>query len=203
MGAVRKLIDRALEIPIVYQTWQAFHDREKLEYVASRIAPRPGLKVLELGCGPAINAHLFTDCEYVGIDINPEYVKKAQRLFPRHTFVAADVLTYDFTGRAYDWVLVNSFLHHLDDAQVRAIFAAVARIAVARVLVLDLVLPAEPGVARMLARLDRGEFARPIAAWRALLPPSFAVREETPVRIRRGGVQLYELIGYVLEPTRA
>ncbi len=203
MGAVRKLIDRALEIPIVYQTWQAFHDREKLEYVASRIAPRPGLKVLELGCGPGINAHLFAGCEYVGIDINPEYVRKAQRLFPQHTFVAADVLTYDFTGRAYDWVLVNSFLHHIDDGHVRAIFDAVARISAARVLILDLVLPAEPSVARLLARLDRGEFARPIAAWRALLPPSFAVREETPVRIRRGGVQLYELIGYVLEPLRA
>jgi SAM-dependent methyltransferase len=203
MGAVRRLIDRALEIPIVYQGWQAFHDREKLEYVASRIMPRPGLKVLELGCGPGTNAHLFTGCQYLGIDINPEYVKKAQRLFPEHTFVTADVLRYDFTAGAYDWVLVNSFLHHIDDQQVRAIFAAVARIRAARVLILDLVLPAEPSVARLLARLDRGEYARPIEAWRALLPSSFAVHEETPVRIRRGGVRLYELIGYVLEPPRA
>jgi SAM-dependent methyltransferase len=203
MGAVRKLIDRALEIPIVYQGWQAFHDREKLEYVASRIAPRPGLRVLELGCGPGTNAHLFADCEYLGIDINREYVAKAQRLFPHHRFVAADVLTYDFTAGTYDWILVNSFLHHIDDAQVRAIFASIARIRAARVLILDLVLPAEPSVARLMARLDRGEFARPIEAWRALLPASFAVREEMPVRIRRGGVQLYELIGFVLEPPSA
>lgn len=203
MGAVRKLIDRALEIPIVYQSWQAFHDREKLEYVASRIAPRPGLKVLELGCGPGTNAPLFRDCEYVGIDINPSYIAKAQRLFPQHTFVTADVLTHDFASVAYDWILVNSFLHHLDDHQVAAIFASIARIRAGRVLILDLVLPPEPSVARLMARLDRGEFARPIEAWRALLPKSFGLREEMPVRIRRGGVQLYELIGFVLEPPRA
>jgi len=203
MGAVRKLVDRALAIPIVYQGWQAFHDREKLEYVASRIAPGPGLKVLELGCGPGTNAHLFTGCDYLGIDINPGYVAKAQRLFPRHRFVTADVLAYDFASTSYDWVVVNSFLHHIDDQQVEAIFASIARIRAARVLILELVLPPQPSVARLLARLDRGEFARPIEAWRALLPKGFGVREETPVRIRRGGVQLYELIGFVLEPPHA
>jgi SAM-dependent methyltransferase len=192
-------VDRALEVPVVYRAWQAFHNREKLAYVSSRIAPRPGLRVVELGCGPGTNVHLFSGCRYTGIDINPEYIATARRLYPEHEFVCADLRDYDFASVPYDWVLVNSFLHHLDDADVRATLASIARISAARVLVLELVLPARPSVARMLARMDRGRFARSLDAWRNLLAGTLRIREETAVLIRRGGVLLYELVGFVLE----
>ncbi len=200
MAALRRAIDRFLELPVVYRAWQATHNREKIAFVTSRIRVRPGLRVVELGCGPGTNAHLFDGCDYTGIDINPDYIESARRRFPQHTFVCADLLAYDFAAATYDWVLVNSFLHHLDDAGVRATLASVARIRAGGILVLELVLPEEPGVARLLARSDRGRFARTIAAWKALIPPGLRVREETDVWIRRVGVLVYHLVGFVLEP---
>lgn len=203
MGAARRAIDRILELPVVYQAWQATHNREKMDFVTSHIRARPGLRVLELGCGPGTNAHLFAGCDYTGIDINPQYIASAARRFPQHRFVSADLLAYDFGGASYDWVLVNSFLHHLDDAGVRATLASAARIHAGGIVVLELVLPAEPSVARWLALADRGRFARSKDAWRALVPASLHVQDETDVWIRRAGVLLYHLVGFVLEPAAA
>ena len=203
MGAVRRAIDRVLELPIVYQAWQATHNREKIAFVTSQIRAQPGLRVIELGCGPGTNAHLFAGCAYTGIDINPQYIASAERRFPQHTFVCADLLAYDFGTATYDWVLVNSFLHHLDDAGVRATLASAARIRARGIVILELVLPSQPSVARMLALADRGRFARTKEAWRTLLPPSLHVRDERDVWIRRAGVLLYHLLGLVLEPAAA
>ena len=200
MGWLRRAVDRCLEIPAVYAAWQATHNREKVAFVSSHIQPRPGLRIVELGCGPGTNAHLFAGCAYTGIDINPQYIENAQRRFPEHTFVCADLTRHDFGAVAYDWVLVNSFLHHLDDAQARAILAAAGRIKANGIVVLELILPAQPSVARVLAKLDRGRFPRSLEAWRALIPPSLRIREETHVWIRRAGVLLYDLVGWVLEP---
>mgnify|MGYP001764084618 CR=1 FL=1 len=65
----------------------------------------------------------------------------------------ADLRAYDFANVPYDWVLVNSFLHHLDDGEVRATLESIARISAARVLVLELVLPALPERLRKFAAL--------------------------------------------------
>ena len=203
MGAARRAIDRLLELPVVYQAWQATHNREKIDFVTSHIRVRPGLRVVELGCGPGTNAHLFAGCDYTGIDINPQYIASAQRRFPQHTFVCADLLAYDFGAATYDWGLVNSFLHHLDDDGVRATLGSTARIHAGGILVLELVLPPEPSMARWLALADRGRFARSKEAWRALVPVSLHVQAETDVWIRRAGVLLYHLVGFVLAPAAA
>ena len=172
---MRRAFDRVLEMPLVYQALQATHNREKIGYIASRIRPRPGLRVIELACGPGTNAHLFAGCDYTGIDINPHYIASAERRFPKLTFVCADLLRYDFTTRDYDWVLVNSFLHHIDDAQVHATLEAAGRIRATGIVILEPILLAQLSVARTLAKLDRGRFARPLEAWQALIPPSLRV----------------------------
>jgi len=196
---MRTILERLLELPAVYRMWQATHNREKIDFVASRIRPRPGLRVLELGCGPAINAHLFDGCAYTGIDMNPNYIAYARRQFPQQRFICEDLCRYDFGNEEYDWVLINSFLHHVDDRAVDAILRVVAGIRAARALVVELVLPAQPGVAWLLARLDRGRFARTLEEWRRLIPPELRAAEEVDIKIRRARVLLYNLVGYVLE----
>jgi SAM-dependent methyltransferase len=199
MGVLRRAVDRLLEMPAVYAAWQATHNREKVVFVSSRIHPRPGLRVVELACGPGTNAHLFADCAYTGIDINPQYIASARRRFPGQTFVCADLTRHDFGAAEYDWVLVNSFLHHLDDAQAQAILTAAGRIKAHGIVVLELVLPARPSFARLLAKLDRGRFARSLEEWNAMIPPTLHVCEQVDVFIRRAGVLLYHLVGFVLE----
>jgi SAM-dependent methyltransferase len=191
-------ISRALEVPAVYRLWQATHNSEKLAFIRGSMALPSAGRVLELGCGPAINAHLFEGCAYTGIDVNPLYIATARKRHPEHTFICADLLEYDFGSTSYDWVLINSFLHHVDDQAARNILAVVAGIPAARVVMIELVVPDHGPLARLLTALDRGKYPRRVSEWRALIPARMRIVTEAPIFIRRGGILLYHLIGYVL-----
>src|SRR5207344_2174896 len=74
-------------------------------------------------------------------------------------------------GAAYDFILSNSFLHHIDTPDVRRILRHLATLLTpdGHLHLLDLVLPPKPSVGRLLARLDRGDHARPLDTWRMLI----------------------------------
>ncbi len=70
----------------------------------------------------------------------------------------------------FDFVLVNSFLHHLDTSDVLGILTHLQSLLAedGHIHILELVLPEQPSIARVLAHWDRGKFARPLEEWRHL-----------------------------------
>lgn len=184
-----------LDIPLAYALWQT-------PFVAGKIAPflaagpaaRFG-RVLELGCGPGTNAHLFEPQGYVGIDLSPQYVEAARRR-RRGRFVCGDAATFELPDEApFDRVFVNSLLHHLRDEQVESLLsrAAAALGPQGEIHVLDLALPARPSVARLLARADRGGFARSLAVWEKLFTRHFHDISFKPYVVRCAGVSCWEM----------
>lgn len=171
MSVVDALLDRAA----VYRLWQSPFAARKLAIVERSGDIARARRVLDIACGPGTNASRFSHAEYVGVDINRAYIAEARR---RHKgrFIAAD-----FTATApeplgrFDFILVNSFLHHLktDDA-VHALKSARSLLEQGgHVHVLDLVLPERRSLARSLALADRGRFARPVEEWRAMFSSVF------------------------------
>src|SRR5262249_53727142 len=75
----------------------------------------------------------------------------------------------------FDTVLVNSFLHHLPDEAVARVLHQLQRLLDPNgtVHILELVLPERRSLARVMARVDRGRFPRPLAAWRELFDRYF------------------------------
>lgn len=166
---------RAIEQPLVYRLSQAPLAERKFAPILrhndlSRVA-----HVLDVGCGPGTNAHHFPATGYLGLDINPAYVEYARKRHGRN-FVVADLADHIPTdGSRPDFVLVNSFLHHVDDEDVRKILSRLSELMAAdgRLHVLELVLPRRPSLARLLARLDRGAYARPLERWHQLFSERF------------------------------
>ena len=154
---------RLLENPRVYRLWQMPFAEAKFAPVRRHGEPAAAKRVLDIGCGPGTNASFFSESDYLGLDINPKYIEQAKRRFGDR-FIVADVTRDELPEwEPFDFVLVNSLLHHLDTHDVRKLLAAVARHldADGHVHILDLVQPKRPGVARLLARLDRGDFRAP------------------------------------------
>jgi SAM-dependent methyltransferase len=173
--AVTALIERLLEHPAVYQMWQAPFARAKFAPVQRSLPSMRGLRVLDVGCGPGTNASVFDGSEYVGIDINERYLAVA-RTRCRGRFVQADLATADLSSLGlFDVIVINSFLHHLPDEAVSRLLAQLAARLAPRghVHVLELVLPDRWSIGRVMARLDRGRFARSASAWNALLTAHF------------------------------
>jgi hypothetical protein len=89
--------------------------------------------------------------------------------------------------RRFDFVLANSFLHHLNTEDVLGILSHVRSLLTddGHIHCLELVLPRQASIARLLAHWDRGDFARRPEEWRELFEKFFE-----PVV-----VQFYPLVG--------
>jgi SAM-dependent methyltransferase len=190
------VVDAVMSSPIVYQLWQApFADRKLRPFLT--VWPRgTPCRVLDVACGPGTNAKYFTDADYVGIDINEGYVRYARRRYGR-TFLVGDVVTSQLPGLAsYDCILVNSFLHHLDDHAVHSVLTKLrGRLARKGVIhLLELVLPDRGGPARWLARWDRGKHARSLAAWRELFAGAFLLDAFEPYSLGAPGIPLWQMV---------
>lgn len=167
---IRRATDRLLELPLVYQAWQAPFATAKLKPFLKYVEVQRIRRVLDVGCGPGTNARVFAGRDYVGIDINPEYIRTASARYPGRWVVGDVTDEGTFANEQFDCVFANSLMHHLDDSAVRGLLRRMARLTApgGKVHVLDLVLPAHMSPGRLMAQLDRGRFARPANVWRSL-----------------------------------
>jgi SAM-dependent methyltransferase len=167
--------DRLMEHPAVYAIWQAPFAARKFAPVERQLRERPIRRVLDVGCGTGTNAGRFEGVEYVGLDINERYLQLARARYSGR-FVQADLITADLASLGtFDTVLVNSFLHHVPDEAVRRILSRVTDVlgADGRVHILELVMPPHVSLARIMAKLDRGRYARSLERWRELFGAAF------------------------------
>jgi SAM-dependent methyltransferase len=143
-----------------YRLWQAPFADDKFAPVLAHNDLRQARRVLDVGCGPGTNAHHFVDAHYIGIDCNPAYIEYAKR---RHAgeFVVADATKYQVSpDQRFDFILVNSFLHHIDS---RRILSHLGTLLTENgyLHIVDLVLAKESSIARWLTLHDRGDYPRP------------------------------------------
>lgn len=196
MGRVG-FVEVLLEQTHVYRLWQAPFAADKLIPILEHIDLRQVRRVLDVACGPGTNTSYFRDVDYVGIDINPHYVAWARRRYGRE-FIVADIRTYEFPEeRKFDFVLVNSFLHHVNTDEARRILEGVARQTLASggaAHILELVLPDERSLARWLANHDRGKFVRRLGEWRSLFESVFDVKVFKPYAVGLFGVPLWHMV---------
>ena len=190
-----KLTDRLLEQPIVYRTWMAPFAEAKLAPMRAHTDFTKLRRVLDVGCGPGTNAPHFAHADYLGVDINPQYVADATRRYHR-SFLAADITTYQVTGEPFDCILVNSFLHHVDLESTHRILAHLSTLLPPDgfVHIIELVLPPKPSAARLLARMDRGDYPRPLAEWRSIFGQHFEEVVFEPYSVGTLGVSLWEFV---------
>lgn len=191
-----RAVVEALEHPRVYELWQTlFADRKVRPLLAHNDVTRPR-RVLDLGCGPGTNAKYFGSSDYLGVDINERYVRYARSRYGRE-FLTADLTAATFPAAGpYDFILVNSFLHHLSDGEVQVVLERVRGLLAegGHVHMLELVLPASAGPARLLARWDRGKYARPVERWRELVSAYITVDVCEPYILGGLGIPLWEMV---------
>jgi SAM-dependent methyltransferase len=190
-----KLTDRLLEQPIVYRTWMAPFAEAKLAPMRAHTDFTKLKRVLDVGCGPGTNAPHFAHADYLGVDINPQYVADAAQRYGR-PFLAADITTYQVTGDPFDCILVNSFLHHVDLESTHRILAHLPTLLPADgfVHIIELVLPPKASASRLLAKLDRGDYPRPLEEWRSIFNQHFEEVVFEPYSVGMAGLTLWEFV---------
>lgn len=185
-----------MENTLAYRVWQApFAERKLAPFLAHNDIAK-ARRVLDVGCGPGTNTAHFTGADYLGLDFNPAYIESARRRYGRR-FEVADVTQYTVApDERFDLILANSVFHHIDTANTARILKHLATLLTddGHVHILDLVMPSHPSVGRLLARLDRGDYPRPLDEWRALFTGAFEPVVFEPYPLGAFGVTLWNMI---------
>jgi SAM-dependent methyltransferase len=175
---LHRILDRAGVYGALQKLLLRSGSRER--YVREFVRPFPGCRILDIGCGPADILEYLPQSvgAYAGFDMNPGYIEAARRRWGgRGSFRCEKVEAATLpAGEAYDIVLANGIVHHLDDAEAGQLFA-IARRALkpgGRLVTYDNVyLEGQHWFARWLIGRDRGRAVRTRAAYEALARASF------------------------------
>ena len=191
-----KAYAKIMENTLAYRVWQApFAERKLAPFLAHNDLSR-ARRVLDVGCGPGTNTHHFANADYLGIDFNAAYIESARARHGRE-FVVADVTTYEVApDQRFDLIIANSLFHHIDTSNTERILAHLATLLSddGHVHILDLVLPPRPSISRFLARADRGDYPRPLEAWRDIFTRAFEPVVFEPYPLGAAGLTLWSMI---------
>ena len=111
---------RWLTVPRLYNVFQGAVGGNALRrrLIQDRVRPKTGDKVIDIGCGPGQALESLPEVQYLGLDINPDYIASAKRTYGnKGTFVVGDTQSIrgDSRFQHADVVIAVSVLHHLDD----------------------------------------------------------------------------------------
>jgi SAM-dependent methyltransferase len=191
-----KLTDQIMENTHAYRLWQAPFVAQKFAPILAHNDLARVQRVLDVGCGPGINTRYFTGSDYLGVDWNPEYIEYARRRYKRN-FVVADITRYTVSpGERFDFILVNSFLHHIDTLNVHRNLSHLSTLLAegGHIHLLDIMLPGQPSIARFLARMDRGKFPRLVEEWLGIIEQTFEPVLVEPYDLKAFGTALWNMV---------
>lgn len=106
--------------PDLYDRDHSFVWERGLDLV-EMLAPKPGERILDLGCGTGhlTNQIARSGAEVIGIDISPEMIERARSNYPGIRFEVADGANFHFE-EPFDAVFSNAALHWIRDQRAAA-----------------------------------------------------------------------------------
>jgi 2-polyprenyl-3-methyl-5-hydroxy-6-metoxy-1,4-benzoquinol methylase len=178
---IRELI---MGVPWVYRTFQSGISKEGSRewFVRDVIKAERGMRVLDIGCGPADIYSRLGEVSYLGIDHNAKYIKQAQARFGHSArFECWDVTDHRLTEQGqFDVVLLLGVLHHLTDDAIAVMLSHAVRTLRpgGRLITHDPAIEdSQHPIAKLLAKIDRGRHVRSLASYLNLLSPHFTPAE--------------------------
>jgi len=157
----------AFRFPSLYLLTQgilgAKHARKKCIEEYARV--EPGMRVLDIGCGPGYVVRYLPKVRYFGFDISAQYIKYAKQKYGTQGTFFAQRFDANMAAKLgpFDIILMAGLLHHLNDVEAVDLLDLSRRAisSTGRLITLDPCYYAhQSSVAKFLMSRDRGESIR-------------------------------------------
>lgn len=184
MKLLERVVARVSDHPVLFIFFRSLleNDFTAIRALIRRdLAVDGSLRTLDLACGPGAFADAFGGGDYVGVDLNGRYIDHARRT-RKGTFVVGDARKVELPDARFDQILIFGLLHHLPDADVRAVLAECRRLLVpgGRVLAIEDI----PALSRLnlighlIHQVENGEHIRPPEQYRRLYSEAMRIERE-------------------------
>jgi SAM-dependent methyltransferase len=181
MAQITTGVRAVLSSPAIYSSFQALMGarRFRTNFADAFVRPHAGMRILDIGCGPADILAYLPGVDYWGFDISEAYIAKAKATFGERGRFHCKHLEREDLARLprFDVAIAIGLLHHLDDPVAREVIA-LARDALrpgGRLVTVDPCLdPSQNFVSRFLVSNDRGQNVRAREGYESLARGVFA-----------------------------
>jgi ubiquinone/menaquinone biosynthesis C-methylase UbiE len=177
-----RFIYKILEIPFVYNLVQSILGGKKvhtlfvseIKKILSNISYT---RLLDVGCGTGIYREAFSN-EYVGIDINPQYIELCKKTILGE-FSVGDATKIEFENSSFDVIATIGVIHHLDGNQTKMMFDEMKRICKpnGNILLVDGLIPGNRlnFWGYIIAKMDRGKYKKKYTDFKKMIDESFGL----------------------------
>ena len=156
-----------LRIPFIYTTYQKLVGgyRARKLFVENMVKVVPNQKILDIGCGPGDILDFLPTVNYLGIDLDSNYIEKAKKKYEnRGKFICTTITDFTISEPgSFDIVIASGVLHHLNDTESIKLFE-VAYNALkfnGRLITYDgCYIKHQNLISKLFLKLDRGKFVR-------------------------------------------
>jgi len=156
-----------LRIPFIYTSYQKLVGgyRARRLFVENMVKIEPNQKILDIGCGPGDILDFLPNVNYLGIDVDNNYIENAIKKYRhRGSFICSEITEFTLSEpESFDVVISSGVLHHLnDEASIKLFELAYNALKIdGRLITYDGCYIANQNlISKMFLKLDRGKFVR-------------------------------------------
>lgn len=166
--------------PVLYDFIQVVATGGFLKVIKPRIIQLQNKTILDVGCGTGTLVDLLRPKEYLGVDINPQFIRLAKKKFPGRSFKVMDVTKDALPSKSFDYVLIMNVLHHLSDLELVGLLTKIKRWRRAKQVV---IVESKPNglVGNILGKFDAGSNFREYGKLKKIIKPYVVIKKSNTV----------------------
>ena len=167
-----KFLDNA-KINRLVQGFLAFGLKQKrTNHVIEIMRPYVKGRLLDIGCGTGLYSLGFNCDDYVGIDINKNFISYARKQYSKK-FIVMDATKLTFANDTFDSIVSIALFHHICNRDARKVFEEMQRVCKpgGYISLLDITYPSNKFnfIGSFLCKIDRGRYVRTLEETREIL----------------------------------
>lgn len=164
------------KFPKVYDYIQILATGGFLKKVSEELKFMNDQSIMDIGCGTGTLVEYINPKEYLGVDLNPDFIKLARKKYPQYDFKVLNIVTQKFPEKKFKFIFIMNVLHHLTDTQIGIMLTKIKKTALFDEFI---IVESKPRnlIGKILGRFDAGSNFRKYDDLKEIVKKNFKIKK--------------------------